>query len=113
MKKGLLKFKISRPPGAVVVLRCGYTSHTLSENALFHLKYSSVVLRINQTNYEYSNDNQGKERCTSVMFITLSDDVIHITCEVDSFLFNSGVVLTVHIACLSCWVIYNVAMIRI
>lgn len=42
-----------------------------------------------------------------------SDDVIHITCEVDSFLFNSGVVLTVHIACLSCWVIYNVAMIRI
>ena len=30
-----------------------------------------------------------------------SDDVIHITCEVDSFLFNSGVVLTVHIACLN------------
>ena len=66
-EEGSTKILNFTTPGAgVVVLGCGYTSHTLSENALFHLKYSSVVLRINQTNYEYNNDNQGKERYTSV-----------------------------------------------
>ena len=67
-KEGSTKIvNFKTPRAGVLVLRRGHISHIVKKNALFLEESSSLQSDIDQTNWEYSNDDQGRvyQNCKS------------------------------------------------